>query len=110
KMLGANDVFVARDGNKNVALLGSFRHRHNAEAVHHGFNALGRVDFREVHVGAVAFGAHGDATSAPAVASDDDFEPSDEQIRGAKHTIQSGLSGAVAIVKEILGLGIIHRD
>ncbi len=109
-MLSADDVFVARDGDKYVALLGGFRHRHDAESIHHRFDTLGRVDFRDNYIRAVALSAHRDAASAPAVAGDDDFEPGDEQIGGTNHAIQSGLPGAVAVVEEMLGLGVVDGD
>src|SRR5713101_1573677 len=93
-----------------VAFFGGIGHGENAEAVHYRFDSLHRVNFCNDHVGAVAFGAHGNAASAPAVAGDDDFESSEEQVGGADNTVKRALSGAVAIVKEMFGLGVVDGD
>jgi len=66
--------FISGDGDENVAFFGGIGHRENAKAVHYRFDALHRVNFCNDHVGTVAFGAHGHAASAPAVAGDDDFK------------------------------------
>jgi len=81
-----------------------------AEAVHHGFDGLGRVDFGDDHIGSVSLGAHGDAASAPAVAGDDDAKAREQQVRGANDAIECGLAGAVAIVEEVFGKRVINGD
>src|SRR4029077_15792208 len=97
-------------GDENVAHLRSFVHGHHAEAVHHGFDGLGGIDFGDDHVCAVALGAHGHAASAPAVAGDDDFESGDEKIRSTDHAVESGLTCAVAIIEKVLGERVVHGD
>src|ERR1051326_9116692 len=54
KVLAADDVFIAGDGDENVADLGGFVHRHNAITVHHGFNRLGGIDFSDDQVKVLA--------------------------------------------------------
>src|SRR5271156_651136 len=66
-----DDGLVASDGDENFADPGGIGHGHHAEPVHDGFQGAGGIDFGHDHVCAVAFGAHGDAASAPAVAGDD---------------------------------------
>src|ERR1043166_2131510 len=40
EMITRDYVLVARDGDKNVPDLGRIHHRHDAEAIHHGFDGL----------------------------------------------------------------------
>ena len=109
-MLGANHALVAGHGDENVAFLHRFGHRHDAEAVHYCFNALHGIDFGDDDVRAQAFCTHGHAAAAPAVAGDDDFEAREQDVSGANHAVNRGLTGAITVVEEMLGHRIIHRD
>src|SRR3989475_9414643 len=110
EMLGANHALVAGHGDENVAFLHRFGHRHDAEAVHYCFNALHGIDFGDDDVRAQAFCTHGHAAAAPAVAGDDDFEAREQDVSGANHAVNRGLTRARTVVEERLGHRIIHRD
>src|SRR5271156_3903460 len=110
EVLAANDVLVAGYGDEDIAFFGGVDHGHDAEAVHDSFNSLHRIDFGDDDVGAEALGAHGGAAPAPAVAGDDDFQTGEKNVGGANDAIECGLTGAVAVVEEVLGHGIVDGD
>ncbi len=69
--------------------------------------------FGDDHVGAHALGAHGDALAAPAVAADDEVLARQQHVGGADNAVDRALPGAVAVVKEMLGLRVVdgnHRE
>ena len=109
-MLLGENVLVAGHGAENVAEFGSFFHAHDAEAVHHGFERLCRIDFGDDDFGARAASARGEAASAPAVAGDHELRSCEQEIGGADDAVDGGLSGAVAIVEQVLGVGIVDGD
>src|SRR4029077_16723708 len=110
KVFSTNHVFVASNGNEDIAFLGSVGHRQNAEAVHHRFDSLHRVNFGDDDVGAEPLGSHGDAAATPAVTGNDDFESREQKSGGANHAIYRALPRSVTVVEEVLGLRIIHSD
>src|SRR5437879_4353023 len=110
EMLGANHALVAGYGDENVAFLHRFGHRHDAEAVHYGFNALHGIDFGDDDVRPQSFCAHSHAAATPAVAGDDDFEACEQDVGGANDAVNRGLAGAVTVVEEMLGHRIVYRD
>jgi hypothetical protein len=54
--------------------------------------------------------AHRDAAAAPAVARDNDCFAGQQNVRRPDNAVERALSGAVAIVEEVLGIGIVDRD
>ena len=46
----------------------------------------------------------------PAVARDDDLAAGDEDVRRPQDAVERALAGAVAVVEEVLGLGLVDRD
>ncbi len=46
----------------------------------------------------------------PAVAGDDDLAPGDQDVRRAQDAVERALAGPVAVVEEVLGLGLVDRD
>ena len=110
EVIVGDDDLVAGDGDEHVADFGGFAHGHHAEAVHHGFDGLRRIDFGDDDVGAVALGAHGHAAPAPAVARNHNVQAREQQVRGANDAVQRGLAGAVAIVEEVLGERVVDGD
>src|SRR6266850_4103900 len=110
EMLGANHALVAGYGDENVAFLHRFGHRHDAEAVHYGFNALHGIDFGDDDVRPQSFCTHSHAAATPAVAGDDDFEACEQDVGGANDAVNRGLAGAVTVVEEMLGHRIVYRD
>src|SRR5207244_12951937 len=85
-------------------------HRHNSEAVHHRLDGLDGIDFRYDHIRAHAARAQGHAFAAPTVAHYDQVAAGQQNIRRADDAVQRGLTSAVAIVKEMLGLRVVNRD
>ncbi len=57
-----------------------------------------------------AAGARGEAASAPAVAGDDELRSGQQEIGGADDAVDGGLSGAVAVVEQVLGVGVVDGD
>ena len=113
EVLRADDVAAAGDGHEEVAQGGRLLHLHHAEAVHHRLHRLDRVDFGDDHLGAEALGPHSDALAAPAVACDHDGLACDDEVGCAVDAVPDTLTGAVAVVKEMLAVGIVdehHRE
>ena len=88
----------------------SVSHRHHAEAVHDRFERLHRVNLGDDHIAAQPIGPAGDAAAAPAVAGHHDRLAGDEHVGGADHAVQGALAGAVAVVEQMLGQRVVHRD
>ena len=110
EVLLGEHVLVAGDGAEDVADFGGFVHAHHAEAVHDRFERLGRIDFGDDDFGARAAGARGEAASAPAVAGDDELRSGEQEVGGADDAVDRRLSGAVAIVEQVLGVGVVDGD
>jgi len=110
EVFGSDDVFVAGEGDKEVADFSGLGHGHDEEAVHGGFEGLDFIDFGDDDVGAHTVGAHGAASAAPAVTGDDDAFAGEEEIGGADDAVHGGLTGAVAVVEEVFGGGVVDGD
>src|SRR5690606_14832687 len=74
------------------------------------FKCTGRVDFGDNHPGAHAATTHGNALAAPAVAGNDQNLAGEQDVRGTENAVQSRLASAVAVIEEVLRLGIIHGN
>ena len=61
-------------------------------------------------MGAVAGHPRGDPLADPAVARDDDLAAGDEDVGRPQDAVERALAGAVAVVEEVLGLGLVDRD
>ena len=57
-----------------------------------------------------ALGPHGDARAAPAVAADDEVLARQQDVGGADDAVDRALAGAVAVVEEVLGVGVVDGD
>src|SRR5262249_33853442 len=110
EVLFVEHVLVAGNGAENVAEFGGVHHGHYAEAVHGGFERLGRINFGDDHFSAGAACARSQTASAPAVASDHELGAGKQEVGGANNTVDRGLAGAVAIVKQVLGFGVVDGD
>ena len=91
-------------------MLGGFVHAHHAEAVHHGFDRLRRIDFGDDDLSAQTARAAGQSAATPAVAGDDELRARQQEVGGANDAVDGGLSGAVAVVEQVLGVGVVDRD
>src|SRR5690242_9047516 len=109
-MLAAEDRLIPGYGNKNIADFGRCGHRHHAESIHNGFERAYGIDFGDDDVRTQPLSAHGDAAAAPSVARDDEFQAGEEEVRCAQNSVNSGLTGAVAIVEKVLGERVIDGD
>ena len=109
-MLLGEDIFVAGDGAENVADLGSLFHAHHPEAVHYGLEGFSRIDLGDNHFGSSAPRAGSKTASAPAIAGDHEFRSREQKVCGADNAINRGLSRAVAIVEQVLRVGIVDGD
>ena len=57
-----------------------------------------------------AAGAAGEAAAAPAVAGDHELRSGQQEVGGADDAVDGGLSGAVAVVEQVLGVGVVDGD
>ena len=109
EMFLGQHALVARDRAEHVAQLGRFRHRHHAEAVHHRFQRLRRIHFRNDHFRAVAARPARQSAAAPAVAGHHKLRPRQQKVRRPDNAVDRRLPRTVAIVEQMLGIGIVHR-
>src|SRR5271165_3436414 len=109
-IIAGDDALVAGYGAENIADLGCVGHRHDAEAVHESFDAFDRIDLGDDDVGAHAAGAHRQSFAAPAIAGDDEGGPGDECVSGADNPVERALSGAVAVIEEVLRHRVVDGD
>jgi len=107
KVMLINHVQVAGEGDEDIADLGRFCHGHDAEAVHNRFQCHHRVDLGHDHVSTHAACTHGQAAPTPAVAGHDEDLASQEHVGGTDDAIDGRLASAVAVVKEMLGHGVV---
>ena len=89
---------------------GGLGDRLDLEAVHRGLEGADRVDLGDDHVRAHAAGPQRDALAAPAVAADHDLAAGQQRVGGADDAVDRALAGAVAVVEEVLGLGVVDGD
>src|SRR5262249_29327076 len=95
---------------EDVADRGGLGDRHDHEAVHGRFQGPNGIDFGDDDLAAHAAGPQGDALAAPAVTGDDDFAAGQEGVGGPDDAVDGALAGAVAVVEEVLGLGVVDGD
>src|SRR5450759_1767015 len=110
KMISIDYVAIAGHRNEDVADGRRSRDRHHSKSVHHGLNSLDGIDFRNYYVGAHAARAQGHAFAAPSVTHYDQIAAGQQNVRRPNDTVQGGLTSAIAIVKEVFGLRIVHGD
>ena len=68
------------------------------------------IDFGDDDFRSGATGAAGQPASAPAVAGDHELRSGQQEICGADDAVDGGLSGAVTVVKKMLGVGVVDGD
>ena len=109
EVLAPEDVEVAGRGHEQLAPAGGVAVAHDREAVHQRLEGADRIDLDDRDVGAVAVHPRRDPLADPAVARDDDLAPGDEDVRGPQDAVERALAGAVAVVEQVLGLGLVDR-
>ena len=75
-----------------------------------GFEGSDRFDFGDDDVGAETLGPHCNALAAPAVARNDDPPAREQHVGGADHAVDRALAGAIAVIEEVLGFGVVDGD
>ena len=109
-MTFCDDIDIAGDGEEIVPQRCGFVHRHDLEAIHDRFNSFDGVYFRDDDMGTQSLGTHGNALAAPAIAGDDHGLAGDREVCAADDTVPCGLAGAVAVIEEVLAVGIVDRN
>src|SRR5579875_2529296 len=107
QVLVIKHIDIAGDGDDDVGEGGSFQDRHDAVAIHHSFQGAHGVNFGDDDVRAHAASAGGNAASAPAVATDHECAPGQQDIGGADNGIDRTLSRAIAVVEQVLGVRLV---
>ncbi len=110
QVVAIDDVLVAGDGDDDIGVRNCLDQRHHLEAVHRRLDGAHRLDLGDDHLGAHAERSHRDAAAAPAVAADDEHLAGDQDVGGAQDAVEHALAGAVAIVEQVLGVGVVDRD
>ena len=85
-------------------------HRHDVKAVHDGFDGPHGIHLGDNHPGAQSLRAHGGSLAAPAISGHDHDLPGHDQICRAVDAVPDGLSGSVAVVKQVLAVRVIYHD
>ncbi len=83
---------------------------HHGETLHGRLHRFHRVKLANEHPRPKSVGAHGEPFAAPAVADDEHDLPRNQQVGGAQDGIPDRLPGTVAVVEQVLHLGVVHRD
>ena len=107
---GVDDLAVAGDGHPDVGDLGGLGGGHDLVALHVGLERLEGVDLADNDVHAHALGAQGQAAAAVAVAADDHGAAAEQAVGGADDAVEGGLAGAVVVVEEVLGVGVVDVE
>ena len=110
EVVGAQGVAVAGRRDEQVALLGSRERRHHLVAVHRGLERRQRVDLADDDSSAGPGCAIRHAASAASVADHDHAPAGEEDVRRAKHPVERGLPGSVAVVEQVLRAALVDRD
>jgi len=109
-MTPVEDVNVTRSAAEDMSFPRRLHHRHHPEAVHYSFQSTQRIHLGDDDVGAHAFGAHGDALAAPAVAAHHEVLAGQQHVGGADDTVNGALARAIAVIEEVLRHRIVDRD
>ena len=109
-VLASDGLDAAGERDEDVADFRGFVHAHDLMAVHSGFERADRVDLGYDCLRAHAASAEGDAASAPAVAGEDHRLARPEDVGGSGDSVEGALARAVAVVEEVLRVGVIDGD
>src|SRR5699024_8204736 len=83
-------------------------HRHHIKAVHRGLERANCVDLGDDDASTHSLGTHCDTLTTPAIAGNHDDLPREKNVRRAENTVHGALTGAVPVVEEVLGVGVVH--
>src|SRR5690606_8132971 len=110
KVRDINHINVAGGCYEDVANFRCFQHRHDTKTIHYSFECLQRVNLRHDHIGAHAGGPVGDAATATAITGYNHIASGQKDVGGPNDAVDSALSRTVAIVEEMLGVAVVHRN
>ncbi len=108
-MLLSKDMDVAGCGDEHVPERGRIVARHDPVALHSRRERPHRVGLDDNHLGAEPGSTLGDADTAVAVPGDHDGTSGKEDVRRSQYPVERGLTGAVTIVEEMLGVRVVDR-
>jgi hypothetical protein len=110
EMFFVDHVDVTGNRAEEVADLGSFNHGHHTVTVHHSFESFQRVDLGDDNIGAHTACPAGQTTAAPTITNNHKDFTGQQYVGGADDAIDGRLTGAVTVVKEVFGHGIVDSD
>ena len=68
------------------------------------------IHFTYNDMGSQSPGAVGDTPSTPAITADHKSAARQQAVGGPDNSIYSALTGAIAVIKKVLGIGIVDRN
>ena len=110
EMLTPEDVDVARRGNEQLAPGRRLGRRHHLEAVHQRLERPDRIHLDHGHVRAVPGHPGGDPLAHPAIPGNHDLPAGDQDVGRPQDPVERGLARPIAVVEEMLGLGLVDCD
>ena len=101
---------AAGERDEDVPDMRRLRHAHNLMPVHSRLKRARMIDLSDDDIRAHAARPQRHAAPAPAVARDHHLLARPKYVRGARDAVQRALPRAVAVVEEVLGIRVVHRD
>ena len=109
-VLDPDHADVAGERHEHVAHPRRLGHRRHPVPVHLRLERLERIDLGDQHVRPGAARPQREAAPAPPIPRHHHCAPRDQQVGGAQDAVERRLPGAVAIVEQVLGVGVVHGD
>ncbi len=110
EVLAPEDVLVAGRRDEEVPQPCRLGDRGDPEPVHDRLERCQRIDLDDDDVRPVPACPVGQPAAAPAVAAHDERLSGEQDVRGPDDPVDRRLAGAVAVVEEVLGVGLVHGD
>ncbi len=110
KVGSRHDVSAPGGGDEDVCRGDCQRERSDGESIHRRLHGADRVHLAHGDPGTQAVRPLGDPPAAPPVPDDDDRLPGDKEVRRAEDPVPGRLARPVAVVEQVLHLGVVHRD
>src|SRR5215208_530626 len=109
-MFAVDDVTIPSDSHKDIANRRRFRHRHYAKSIHNGFDSFNRMDLGDDDIRAHTSRAQGHTLAAPSVTNHDERAAGQQDVCRADNPVESRLSRAITVIKEMFRLRVIYGD
>ena len=101
---------VAGDRADDVPHLRRLQHGHYPVAVHHRLQRPQGVDLGDDDLGAHPARPLGQPAATPAIATHDEVGAGQQLVGGAHDAVQGALTGAVAVIEQVLRVRVVHGD